>query len=258
MPQATRPGRRPTRQPIPGRQSVESDSVPASQTPAVVPGDPRPHQQRDGSRPALGSSLVSPVSVPRAAIISLIGAGGTGKTTTWEICRRRYLEEQRIEWIPEVARSYFTEHPETVDRFGFSVQEEIQRLVLARERAAHTTAECVVSDRCVLDAVAYVWSTGDHDGSRELLDRVSPWLPAYRTILLCSPDRVAFASDHVRTEDAAARTNLQGAFVQVLADHRIPHVVLDGTVDQRADHLSSEIAEALGSSAATASSPPAG
>src|SRR4051794_5961536 len=162
------------------------------------------------------------VSKHRATIISLVGAGGTGKTTVWENCRTRYPDDHRIEWIPEVARTYFAERPGTLNRFGFSVQGEIQRQVLRNERAAHATAECVVTDRCALDAVAYVWSTGDHDGARALLDRISDWLPAYRTILLCSPKGVPFASDHVRTEDATVRKDLHEAFVQVLAENGIP------------------------------------
>jgi len=90
-----------------------------------------------------------------------------------------------------------------------------------------------------------------------LLDRVSDWLPAYRTILLCSPSGVAFASDHVRTEDCAARAHLHEAFVQLLADYRIPHAILSGTVDQRAERLVEEITKALGSTV-KASPPRAG
>ena len=98
----------------------------------------------------------------RTKKIAFVGTSCTGKTTLFECYRDRYSGDGGALFVEEASRAYFQDNPNIEDRFSVRVQGEIQQLALRSEMDARRRgANVVFCDRSVVDAVAYVWASGD-------------------------------------------------------------------------------------------------
>ena len=112
--------------------------------------------------------------------VFLCGPGGAGKTTLSEALAKKE-EFKHYFFIKEVARNVMKEHNITKkDIEGYNLQEFIgfQNLILKyqyTEECKHE-GENMVSDRCVIDCVAYsYWKYEEQMKERPTLDIVSQW-----------------------------------------------------------------------------------
>ena len=141
--------------------------------------------------------------------------------------------------VEEAAREYFAAHRDVTDRFSVETQGKVQALALAKEQAAHEQAKqadrnlVLICDRSVLDAPAYVYSQGDTDGARQLLQRVRLWLPTYTIIFLLDPADVPYEPDSIRDESEATRQLFHAAFLEFFDANGIPYELLSGSPDER-------------------------
>lgn len=166
--------------------------------------------------------------------IAFIGAGCVGKTTLLESYRQKFDGNSKVCFVEEAARIFFTRHPEIKNRFSVETQGMIQTLALHNEKASYiSNPSLTICDRSVLDAVAYVRSQGDIDGSNLLYEKVTNWMPTYTTLFLLDPHDIPFESDTVRKENDKSRQKFHKAFLEVLTEKGIPYVLLSGTLDER-------------------------
>lgn len=164
--------------------------------------------------------------------VAFVGTSCVGKTTLVESYRQGGIP--RLAVVKEAARDYFTRNPQVKNRFSLAAQGNVQALALSNERQAHELgATRIVCDRSVLDAVAYVRSQGDFEGSRELLDRVKLWLPTYHYLYLLNPADIPYRPDNVRSEDEETRWGFHLAFIGMFEETGIPYELLSGSLDKR-------------------------
>lgn len=175
-----------------------------------------------------------------AAKFAFVGSSSVGKTTLLETYKKRYSGNPKVVFVEEAARIYFTAHPSMplAERFAETAQGQVQDLVLQQERTAHESgASLIFCDRSVLDAVAYVRSTGDKKGSGRLLRKVGNWIPTYTGIFILNPAGVVFANDDVRQEDPETRQRFHDAFVDLFELEGIRYELIDGTLSQRVERV---------------------
>lgn len=165
---------------------------------------------------------------------AFVGTSCIGKTTILDHYRQRYSDNPNVVFVEEAARVFFTENPSITDRFSVEAQGQVQALALQNEQVAHSSGATVIfCDRSVIDAVAYVRANGDKEGSEELLQRVTFWLPTYHKFLLLDPADIPYATDDIRQEDEVTRQQFHSAFVELFEEKQIPYELLSGTVDER-------------------------
>ena len=110
--------------------------------------------------------------------VFLCGPGGAGKTTlSKELAKKKEFKDYYF--IKEVARNVMKEHNITKEAMeGYNLQEfiDFQNLILKyqyTEECKHE-GENIVSDRCVIDCVAYsYWKYEERMKERPTLDTVS-------------------------------------------------------------------------------------
>lgn len=166
-----------------------------------------------------------------AAKFAFVGSSSVGKTTLLETYRTRYRSNPNVAFVEEAARIYFRIHSSmpTSERFAEIAQGQVQDLALQQEKTAHESGvRLIFCDRSVLDAVAYVRSTGDIKGSERLLKKVEGWIPTYTGLFLLDPTGVPFANDEVRQEDLGTRARFHDAFVELFESEGIRYELLSG------------------------------
>lgn len=172
--------------------------------------------------------------------IAFVGTSSVGKTTLMETYRKRHARNPNVAFVEEAARIYFIRHPSMpiAERFAVVSQGQVQDLALQQERAAHASgARLILCDRSVLDAVAYVRSTGDKEGADRLLRKVEDWIPTYTGLFLLDPVGIEFVNDDVRQEDPETRQRFHDAFVDLFESEGIRYQLLSGTLSQRAERV---------------------
>lgn len=168
--------------------------------------------------------------------VAFVGTSCIGKTTLADAYRARNIPGLVI--VDEAARTYFTNNPQVQSRFSVAAQGNVQELALMNEQRAHRSgASRIISDRSVLDAVAYVRSQGDLEGSDLLLDAVRFWLPTYSGIFLLDPADIPYKVDSVRQEDEVTRDAFHQAFIHLFREEGIPYELLSGSVSARMRHV---------------------
>ena len=168
--------------------------------------------------------------------VALVGTSRVGKTSIIEALKIKHQDNPEIGFIEEAARIYFTNNPEIPEnlRFSFQHQSAIQRFQLELEKQAHAgDAKRLLSDRSVLDAAVYVSAYGDNEGSRRLVSGVEAWIPTYSSIVLLSPEGVAYKKDEIRTEDADVRQQNHEAYLDLFMREGIVYELLSGSLEER-------------------------
>lgn len=163
--------------------------------------------------------------------ITLVGTSCVGKTT---IVERIAAEDQRVEVSHELAREFFSEYPEILDRSSKDIQGALVDVLIENEKKIHgLDPEIILCDRAALAAVIYTLAAGDHKGADEILSKIEYWLPTYNTFVLLDPSEVPYAVDSVRTEDPEARQAVHETYLDFLEGSDLPFVHLTGTLDER-------------------------
>jgi len=168
--------------------------------------------------------------------VALVGTSRVGKTSIIDALKLKHQDNPEIGFIEEAARIYFTNNPEIPEnlRFSFQHQAEIQKLQLELEKKAYAgKATRLLSDRSVLDAAVYVSAYGDKEGSRKLVSGVESWIPTYSSIVLLSPEGVAYVKDEIRREDAAVRQQNHEAYLDLFMREGIDYELLGGSLKER-------------------------
>lgn len=166
--------------------------------------------------------------------IAFVGTSSVGKTSLlWEY-KKRMGKNPSIAFVHEAARDFFKDNATVKKRFAKDTQEKIQSLMLKREKKAHGSgAKIILCDRSVIDAVVYVRSTGDKEGSNELFEKVRFWLPTYYKFFLLDPADVIYKKDNIRQENEKVRQAFHKAFLDFFKEKRIPFELLSGTMEER-------------------------
>ncbi len=167
---------------------------------------------------------------------ALIGTSSTGKTTLlnklFHEVKRKY-GKKHVVVVPEVARLYFTIF-KTNTPFAYEHQSKIQSLVKELETMALAIKpEIILSDRSVIDAAAYVHSTGDMKGAKKLLTNAKGWIQTYDHIFLLDPVGVSFTQDKIRKEDFKTRAKFHDSFVNILPQLTSKWTLITGTKKKR-------------------------
>lgn len=172
---------------------------------------------------------------------ALIGTSSTGKTTLatklFKEIKDRY-KKKHVVLIPEVARLYFTIF-KTKTPFAYEHQSNIQSLVKELETLAlETNPEVILSDRSVIDAAAYVHSTGDKKGAQKLLSKAEEWIKTYDHIFLLDPVGVSFTHDKIRKEDLETRNKFHESFMMILPTLTSRWTLITGSKKKRLQTMS--------------------
>lgn len=176
--------------------------------------------------------------------VAFVGTSCIGKTTLLEEYRRKFSGDSSAAIVDEAARIFFTRNPEVTDRFSKDAQGKVKAFALQQEIEAHDSGASVIfCDRSVIDAVVYVGAHGDKEGSVELLDKVSFWLPTYNKFLLLDPADVPFETDEVRQEDETVRQGFHDAFLSFFEESGIPFELLSGSLEERIARVDEILAE---------------
>lgn len=167
---------------------------------------------------------------------ALIGTSCTGKTTCLyeleKILKKKY-RNKKIIVVPEAARYYF-EKEKTRKPFSYTHQHKIQNIAKQFEESAEKELpSIIICDRSVIDAIAYVKTTGTENESKKLLQRVKKWLATYSHFFLLSPDGVPYKTDLIRKEDVQMRKSFHTSFLYLLKKLALPHTLISGDKKQR-------------------------
>ena len=166
--------------------------------------------------------------------IAFVGTSCVGKTTLLEACKKKFSSDPTVAFIEEAARAFFSANPDVSDRFSEKTQEKVQALALENEvKAQNGATRLIFCDRSVIDAVAYVRSQGNLEGSQNLLNKVLFWLPTYDALLLLDPHDVPYRTDDIRQENEETRQQFHNAFIEVFEGAKIPYTLLSGTIEER-------------------------
>ncbi len=167
--------------------------------------------------------------------IAFVGTAGTGKTTLIDSLRDEYAGNDKVVFVEEAARKFFSEyHFDDDERRNEDVQSRILELILQLEQAAHEQdPEIIFCDRSVLDAVVYVLSEGDAEGAEAMYAELEEWVETYTKIYVLDPDDIPHETDDIRLEDAEVRLKVHNAYVSFLRLKGIQHEILSGNVNER-------------------------
>lgn len=167
---------------------------------------------------------------------ALIGTSCVGKTTLVTALTRTLAKEIsgiKIEMVEEAGRIYFTHNP-TNEPFTYFHQRQVQTLQKLQEQIAYfKNPHIILTDRSVLDAVAYLKAMGANGHAKNLLSKERDWLGSYNYFFLLDPKGVPYKTDNIRTEKKSTREAFHKTFTQILAKLKLPHKLVSGTEQKR-------------------------
>lgn len=167
---------------------------------------------------------------------ALIGTSCVGKTTL-VIALAKTLKKELpgigVEIVEEAGRIYFTHNP-TNEPFTYLHQRQVQTLQKLLEQIAYfKNPHIILTDRSVLDAVAYLKTMGANGHAKNLLIKEKEWLGSYNYFFLLDPKGVPYKTDNIRTEKKSTREAFHKTFTQILAKLKLPHQLISGTEQKR-------------------------
>lgn len=171
---------------------------------------------------------------------ALVGTSRSGKTTLIVVLHKKLVKKygaQKVGISQEAARYYFS-NKKIRKPFSFVNQGKVQRIAKNfEEKAQKKGFKVILSDRSVLDAVAYVHAMGDKEGSKKLHKRMEEWISTYDHFFLLNPKGIKYQTDEVRREDEQTRNKFHISFVTILENLNMPYTLISGNKKERANKM---------------------
>lgn len=172
--------------------------------------------------------------------VSISGTHSSGKTSLFQCCQEglRASFPGRVDFIHEVARDVIAaglplNEEATVDSYLLYIQFQLQ----AERRA---TREHVVSDRSLVDLLAYIETNNDPRIPRRLVDvlREIMWFETrYFDVYCYLPIEFGLELDGVRSADAAYQRAVDDTLRSILDRYGVVYMPVAGSVSERCDRL---------------------
>jgi nicotinamide riboside kinase len=179
--------------------------------------------------------------------IAIVGAFGTGKTTLFDLYRKRHQQEQNWAFAPEAARLFFNAHAADVSkRMEASTQSDIQALAKDLELQATKTNLNVLCDGSVFTPALYLKARGATIVADQLIREYSNWLKTYDLFVLASPVTITYQKDDVRIEDEDIRAKMHAAYIEFLKNTSSDYISVEGQPEERYLQLNAAIGNVLG------------
>lgn len=171
---------------------------------------------------------------------ALIGTSCVGKTTLILKLKNLLIKEfpkKKIEIAEEAARIYFAKN-KAKNPFSYFHQNKIQNLAKQQEQTAYkNNADIVLCDRSVIDAIVYVKSVGDKNGSEKLTKKVKEWLLTYTHFFLLDPKDIPYSVDDIRKESKKTRELFHKTFLKILSSIKLPYTLILGNETERLNNM---------------------
>ncbi len=171
--------------------------------------------------------------------IAFVGSHSTGKTTLLNYCKEQLSERlYSIEDVPRriIARGFPMGPYAVVDSFVNYVRDQLQA---ERESAASRNKEWLVSNRTILDAVAYACANKAlprpfiADYFVEMLEEVARLEVKFYDLYVEFPVCFPMTADPVRPEGEDYRMWVGREISRLLSLFNVPHVSVTGTTAER-------------------------
>lgn len=167
---------------------------------------------------------------------ALIGTSCVGKTTLLHSLAKSLQKDLpgiMIETVEEAARFYFT-YNKTQEPFSFFHQGKIQMIAKIQEQLAHfKNPHIILTDRSVLDAIAYTKTVNKNHSWKKLLEKEGKWIITYTHFFLLDPKGVPFKADNIRKEQKTIREAFHKSFLELLSLLKLPHTLISGAKSTR-------------------------
>lgn len=171
---------------------------------------------------------------------ALVGTSCVGKTTLLHELSKTLVKkypQKKVVTVPEAARLYFA-LVKSKNPFSFYEQRNVQ--ALAKELENHMTTlnpHIILTDRSVIDAVAYLQAMGKHTASAKLTQYAKDWLKTYDHLFLLDPADIVYAKDKIRKESQKTRSAFHSSFLSVLPKSKVSWTLISGTKKKRLAHM---------------------
>lgn len=165
--------------------------------------------------------------------VMLTGTQCTGKSTLINI-----LEKEGYQTIRSVSRNS--------QDVGINHQRTLegQKEIFRRFAESVKDKENYISDRCMLDAIAYTYELAYFTPSRDVDHEVSRMIGEFKeyisknNVIICYiPIEFPLKSDGVRSTDDKFRKRINNIIKHILDNHKIPYITLSGNVNDRIDKI---------------------
>jgi len=119
------------------------------------------------------------------------------------------------------------------------------QLVFAAERATELMQEKIITDRTVIDVMAFAkLSTSMSDGEKfYLVATIQPLMNEYDILFYVSPEGVEIEDNGVRETDAKYRIAIDEEIRSIIQMHRSNTITIRGTVKERIEQVKSAITQ---------------
>lgn len=175
---------------------------------------------------------------------ALIGTSCVGKTTLMNSLAKSLQEDLpgiMVETVEEAARFYFT-YNKTQEPFSFFHQGKIQTVAKIQEQLAHfKNPHIVITDRSVLDAIAYTKTINKNNSWKKLLEKEERWIITYTHFFLLDPKGVPFKTDNIRKEQKIIREAFHKSFLELLSLLKLPYTLVSGKENARLELIKKTI-----------------
>lgn len=172
---------------------------------------------------------------------ALIGTSCVGKTTLLyplnKKIEKRY-KHAKVIIVEEAARTYFMQKKVRKTNFLTLHQQRIQQLAYFLEREAHNkNPDIILTDRSVLDAVAYVATAEGYKNAKKLFVKMAEWLTTYNHFFLLDPSDIPYKTDSIRQEKNDLRNAFHQSFLDILEKTNLPYTVISGHKQKRIETI---------------------
>ncbi len=179
---------------------------------------------------------------------ALIGTSCVGKTTLVNELNNLLKKEIpgiNVEVVSEAARFYFS-YNVTSEPFSYFHQGRIQTIARIQEELIYyKNPNIILTDRSVLDSIAYVKATGGNGFANKLYEKEKKWLSTYTNFFLLDPKGIPYKTDAIRKESKNTREGFHKTFLETLSDFNLPYTLISGSFDTRLKRMLSTILSEL-------------
>ena len=178
--------------------------------------------------------------------IALVGTCSSGKTTTLTYCKELLSTQYPdIGFVEEVARQFFTTHPEARDWKQLKTQRAIAHALIESEKEALEKHSIILGDSSVFEACAYTRALDDTEAYATIVHDLRDWFPTYDLLLVCDPSTIPLEQDGLRTETEDIRLQVHENLITLLTEEHIPYTLLTGPKEERCDLVSTLLTKNL-------------